>query len=275
MMSNIQVIARKNLRDALRNPWFLLYTLVFGGLALLLSVLAQPEIEGAQLASYNRTVASLVNLVLLFVPLIGLTFGATSLASERETGAVYYLLAQPVTPVEVLLGKYLGMVVALLGSLTLGFGAAGAVLALQGGGAVGGYALTVLFAAILGAAMLSLGFLISALTHKTSAALGAALFLWLLLVFIGDLGLIGASVVMQMPLGSLLLAALLNPLQVFKMGAIYNTDASLDVLGPAGLYAADTFAEVLLPLLLVILLLWVLVPLLAALGIFVKQSEAR
>jgi len=270
--ANISIIARKDLKEALQNRWFLLYTLIFGGLALALSMLSQPELELGSLAGYNRTIASLVNLVLLFVPLIGLTFGAMSLAAERETGAMNYLLAQPVSPSEILLGKYLGIAAALLGSLTLGFGVAGIAIALGGGGDELGYVTTVIFAGVLGLAMLSMGFLISAMTRKMSTALGGALFLWLLLVFVGDLGLIGAAVVTQMPLNTTLLLAMLNPLQLFKMASIFSTQASLDVLGPAGLYATDTFGGAFIPLLAAILTLWVLIPLGVALVIFVQQS---
>lgn len=272
-MTNILTIARKELRDALRNKWLLLYTLIFGGLALLISSLSQSEIELAKLASYDRTIASLVNLVLLFVPLIGLTFGATSLAGEHEIGTLRYLLTQPVSRVEVLFGKYLGVGGALLSSITLGFGAAGVVIALQGGGDESSYLLTIVLAGLLSLAMLSLGFLLSALTRKTATALGGALLVWLLLVFIGDLGLIGASIVTEMPLQTTLLIALANPLQSFKIASIFSTSASLDALGPAGVYAADTFDAALLPLLLAILLLWVIVPLGAAQVIFNKQME--
>jgi ABC-type transport system involved in multi-copper enzyme maturation permease subunit len=43
---------------------------------------------------------------------MGLTIGAGSLSGERERGTLQYLLAQPVNRAEVLLGKYLGIVLA-------------------------------------------------------------------------------------------------------------------------------------------------------------------
>jgi Cu-processing system permease protein len=273
MIANILTIARKELRDALRNKWLLIYTLIFGGAALGLSLLAQPELEDAKLAGYSRTVTSLVNLVLLFVPLIGLTFGSTSLASERETGALQYLLTHPVSRFEVLFGKYLGIAAALVGSITVGFGGAGMAIAVNGGGDIDGYAATVLFAILLGLAMLSLGFLISAVTRKVSVALGGALFLWLLLVFIGDLSLIGAAIVTHLPIETTLILSLFNPLQSFKMAAISSVQVSLEVLGPAGVYASDTFGGSLLPLLSSILLLWVILPLGLAQVFFAHQAE--
>lgn len=158
-LSNLRIITEKELRESLRNRWFIVFTLAFGGLALLLSSLSQPSGAQIQLASYSRTAAGLVNLVLLFVPLIGLTLGATNLATDRETGALTYLLAQPLNRIEVLLGKYLGIACALLATLTLGFGVAGLAMATQGSiQDASSYLMTVGLAYLLALAMLSLGF---------------------------------------------------------------------------------------------------------------------
>lgn len=273
-LMNVGTLARKELRDALRNRWFLLYTLAFGGLALALSALSQPSGTLVHLANFSRTTASLVNLVLLFVPLIGLTLGAANIASERETGALAYLLAQPVTGTEVLLGKYLGLAGALFASLSLGFGIAGVALAARGqAGSVGGYLLTVVLACLLGLAMLSIGFLVSVMARKTSTALGGALFLWLLFVFVGDLGVMGTAMVTQMPISTVFFASAANPLQLFKMSSILTIQANLEILGPAGIYATQEFGNTLLPMLLSGLLLWALVPLAGALVLFARQGS--
>ncbi|GIK65666.1 MAG: membrane protein [Chloroflexota bacterium] len=270
----VWLIAQKELRDALRNRWFLLYTVIFGGLVLALSMLSRPDVEFTQLAEYNRTVTGLVNLVLLFVPLMALTFGASSISGERETGALKYLLAQPVDRGEVLFGKFLGLASAQLSTLLLGFGVAGVILSTRGGGdGLSGYVVMTGMACLLSLAMLSVGFLISALAHKTSTALGAALFLWLLLVFIGDLGLIGAAIVTQMPTQTTLLLAMINPLQLFKMASIFSALSSLEVLGPAGLYASDTFGGMFMPLMLAGLVLWILLPLGLAQFAFARQGD--
>ena len=216
----------------------------------------------------------MINLVLLFVPLIGLTLGSANLTGDRETGALVYLLAQPVSRVEVLLGKYLGMAGALLATLTLGFGVAGVVLALQGSiQDAGSYLLTVLLAYLLALAMLSLGFLMSTVTQKTTAALGGALFLWLFLVFIGDLGIMGTALSTQMPIQVVFFIAVLNPLQMFKIASILTIQANLEVLGPAGLYATDQFGGLLLPLLLLGLISWIILPLLGAITVFSRQEK--
>lgn len=273
--ANVWTITRKELRDALRNRWFVLFTLAFAGLSLAFSLLVQPGGSKLQLSGYSRTAASLINLVLLFIPLIGLTLGASNLVGERERGVLGYLLAQPVTRFEVLLGKYVGLAGALFASLSLGFGLAGIALGARGQVSdAAGYLLTVILACLLALAMLSLGFLLSTVSRKTSTALGSALFLWLLLIFIGDLGVMGTAVVTQMPVSTVFYLAVLNPLQMFKLSSILTIQANLEVLGPAGLYATHQFGASLLPLLILGLVLWVILPLVGALILFSRDGQS-
>lgn len=273
-LTNVWTITEKELREAFRNRWFIIFTLAFAGLALALSALMQPSGLQLRAMNYSRTTASLINLVLLFVPLIGLTLGSANLAGDRETGALAYLLTHPVSRVEVLLGKYLGLAGALFATLALGFGVAGVTLALQGSlNDALGYLLTVVLAYLLALAMLSLGFLMSAIAHKTAAALGGALFAWLFLVFIGDLGIMGTAIATQMPIQTVFFIAVVNPLQMFKIASILTIQANLEVLGPAGLYATDQFGGLLLPLLLAGLVLWIVIPLGGALAVFSNQER--
>lgn len=271
--ANILVIAKKELRDSLRNRWFILFALAFGTISLAFSLLGQPESNRLELSNYSRSAASLINLVILFVPLIGLSLGASGLANDRETGALTYLLAQPVNASEVLLGKYLGMASALLAALSLGFGLAGIAMLLQGQSGDGfGYLMTVALAGLLALVSLSLGFLISVLIHKSSMALTSSLFVWLILVFAGDLGMMGTSIITKMSIQTLFYLASINPLQIFKMASILNIQAHLEVLGPVGIYATQQYGAFLVPSLLLALLLWAILPLVLALWLFGKQA---
>lgn len=269
-------LLKKEITDALNNRWFVLYAGAFTGLSLLLSWLSLSSggLGYSGFASFGRTAASLINLVLLVVPLMALTIGAASLAGERERGTLGYLLAQPVNRAEVLLGKYLGLAVSLLGALALGFGLSALVIAWQGGQTdAGAFGLMAGFSFGLALGMLSLGFLISVLSRKAAVATGVALFVWLVLVFFGDLGLMGTSVAFELPIDTLFGLALINPLQVFKMAALLSINATLDVLGPAGIYAMQTYENSLTWLFLSALLAWIVVPLAAAYVIFRKRGD--
>lgn len=269
----IALVARKEIRDALRNRWFLLFALSFAALALALSRLSLGSGAAAGFAGFGRTAASLVNLVLLIVPLMGLTLGAASLAAEREKGTLATLLAQPLSRSEVLLGKYLGLGLALAAALALGFGLTAGILAL-GDAPIDAaiYARLVGFTLLLALATLSIGVLISALSRGVGAAMGAALFLWLVLVFLGDLGLMGTAVTLRLEPGTLLGAALLNPLEAFRIAAIGALTGALDVLGPAGAYATRRLGARLSPLLVGALGAWALLPLALAALVFSRRS---
>lgn len=274
MARSIVAVANFEVRASLRNRWFLLYALVFALLALTLSSLSLSGAGMFGFAGFGRTAASLINLVLLIVPLMGLTVGAQSLASEREQGTLAYLLAQPVSRGEVLSGKFLGLSMALLAALLLGFGLAATLLAWQGGlvGA-GRYSLLVGFSLLLALVSLSLGMAISAWSRSSALAAGVALLVWLLLVFLGDLGLMGTAVVMKLDIGTLFALTLANPLQVFKIATVYGLRATLEVLGPAGLFATRTYGAQLLPLLTGVLVFWVVAPLAAAYIRFRQEGD--
>ncbi len=273
--SIIWVLAQKELRDALRNRWFLLYTLAFIALSLAFSYLALAGAGMVGFAGFGRTAASLINLVLLIVPLMALTIGAQSLASEQENSTLAYLLAQPLNRVEVFVGKYLGLTLSLLASLTLGFGISGLVMALNGNGAAdpSAYVKLVALAFLLSLTMLSIGFLISALTNKAGVAVGIGLFLWLAFVFFGDLGMMGTVMALRLPIDNLFWLSLSNPLQVFKMAAILDIRATLDILGPAGIYAVQRYGDSLFGLFLGVLVVWVLIPAVVAYTYFHQKSD--
>ena len=270
---SVGILLAKELRDAWRNRWFLIYSIAFAVLALAMSWLSLVGISGTGFAGLGRTAASLVNLVVLIVPLMGLTLGASAVASERESGSFLYLLSQPVSRLEVVLGKFLGLGTAVIAALMLGFGVAALVIARRvGEGDAVAFLGFLGLAALVALASVSVGLLISALSGKSSVATGIALMLWLGLVFAGDLGLMGTSLAFKLGVRELLFTALVNPLQQFKLAAILTLRGGLEVLGPAGLYATRTFGDTLLPMLAGGLLLWVLLPLAATVFVIERRG---
>lgn len=269
----VAAIAARETRAGLRSKWFALYAAVFALLSIGFSVVAMGGSALTGEPGFGRTSAGLLNLMLLMVPLIGLTVGAQSLVGEREGRSLDYLLAQPVSPAEVFIGKYLGAALCLTLTLLLGFGSAGLVLAVRGGSAgIGEFALLVGLTLLLGLGTLSIGYLISSFTSQTSAALGIAVTLWLAFVIVGDLGLMGSALVMKLDPETLLTLTLINPLDVYKLLTVDQLQASLDVLGPAGAFATEQLGRFLAPVLLGLLALWVLLPLPAGYRLFTRTD---
>lgn len=270
---NILILMQKELHDARQNRWLLLYTIAFTILSLALAWFSLAGMGNYGLAGFGRTGASLINLILLVVPLMGLTLGALSMTSEREKGTLLYLLAQPISRTELLLGKFLGLTTALIASLGIGFGLTGIAIAMSHGlSEFATYLMLIVLTILLAVVSLSLGFLISVLIQRSATAVGVALFLWLILVFFGDLGLMGTAVVLQLNVNQLFTLSLINPLQLFKMAAVLDIRSNLEVLGPAGIYAIRTFGSSLLPLLIGLLVVWIVLPFIFTQQLFRKRG---
>jgi Cu-processing system permease protein len=270
---NLIILARKEMFEALRNRWFMFYSATFAVLTLSISFLSLAGADQYGFAGFNRTAAGLVNLVMLIVPLMAVSAGAASIAGERERGTLAQLLAMPVSRTELLVGKFLGISLALVLALTIGFGLSAAVMVLQGGsGGALAYLSMAGMACLLALGMLSVGLLISVITNKSGTAAGASIVVWLGLAFVSDLGLMGSSVLFRLQLWTLFDAALANPLEVFKMATLSSSQAALSVMGPVGRYANYTFGHALGVLFLSLLTAWIAVPLVLACRSF-RHSE--
>lgn len=257
----IATVARKEIADAVRSRWFWLWASAF---AILAAVLASSALPGSQVAGYGsfgRTAASLVALAQIIIPLMGLTLGAYSLAGQRESGALRFLLSHPISRTEAFWGTYIGLAAALFATVFGGFGVAGVITAAQGGGAnAASFVRIAILSWLLAIAMLGIGLLISTFTSSGSGAIGTSIFVWLALVFMGDLGVMGTAVATRMPVSALFISAVFNPVEAFRLAALTAFDGSLDVLGPAGQYAVDSFGASLDVFLLVVVGVWVVVP---------------
>ncbi len=262
------MVALREMREALRNKWLIVYTVGFALLAFALSRASLASAGYAGLGGFGRTSASLVNALLLFVPLLGLSIGAGALAGDSERGSLIYLLAQPISRSEVFLGKVLGGVLSMSAALLIGFGLAALALSANGNSHPIAFVGLTTFTLLLALASLGLGFLISATTRKSSTAMGIALLLWLGLAFLGDLTLIGTIIAIRPTPASLFGLLVINPLQIFKLGAIYSLRATLDTLGAAGQFAVYRYGSSLPFLLAGLLILWALVSLTTAFWFF-------
>jgi Cu-processing system permease protein len=122
-------------------------------------------------------------------------------------------------------------------------------------------------------ASLSIGYLISSVSRRTASALGVSIVMWLVLVLVGDLGLMGSAVVLDLSPGTLLSATLLNPLESYRIASVDMLRDSLELLGPAGLVAHDTFGPWSVQVLVGTLLLWLIVPLSVAYQLMKREDQ--
>jgi len=237
----VGIVAARELRDATRNRWFLWATAAFFLLSLALAHLGLSGAQRSGLAGYDRTTAGLLNLCLLFVPLVTLILGGSSFAGELEDGSLGMLVAQPVTRGEVYLGKCLGLFVSVATSILAGFGATGVVIGLRTGGDASAFLALAGVSLLLAAATLALGFFLSVILRSRARVIGAAFGVWLLLVYVSDLGTIGLVVSRDLSPGQVFALSLLNPVQEARVLGTLALTGRPEVLGPVGIYGVDTF----------------------------------
>lgn len=273
-MSTTMVILRKEVRDAVRSRWLVAFAGAFTLVALAFSSLGATGGDGIASQGFDRTTAGLINLSLLLVPMLSLMLGAGSIAGERERGTLASVLAQPVSPRELLIGKYLGLTVAIWMAIAFGFGATGLVLALIAPMSdIGHYALFVLLSAALASATLSLGMLISVLSDSRVKALGIAVLLWFVMVLAYDLGAIGIALAIAPSGRMLVLPVLANPVETTRILAVLSIEPDLQILGPLGAYLSNQLGAVAAAVLLwSALVAWCLLPLALAVRIFRRQD---
>jgi len=264
----LRLVARQELVLAVRSRWTQIFAAVFAALALAVAASGYVLSGGHGVQDFARTAASLVQLVLLLVPLTSLLIGVLSLAPER--GAAELLFSQPVSRRTILLGKLLGLFEALVGAQALGFGAAGLVIFSQSGSeGIAGFLMLFAASAALTAIFLGLAALLAAaaIGRRRTRALALALVVWFVAVVLFDVAALGlASLLPSGPASRVLIVAVIvNPVDAVRTATLLGIEgaaafgaASLAFLrftkGPWGAGA----------LLGLSLLFWIAVPALAA-----------
>ena len=257
----IAIVAGKEFRDRIRSRWVLAAAVIFTVFALVIAYFGSAQAGAIGFKGMDLTIASLVSLVIYLVPLISLILGYDALVGERERGSLDLLLTMPITRLELLLGKYLGLAAALACSTIVGFGLVGMVLSYGIGlTALLHYAEFMITTLLMGLAFLSLALLLSAYCTSKIAASGAAIALWFFYVLVYDLILMGILVVAgDAYVGKTFpLLLLLNPADIFRIINVYNLEEVRSLYGLATVLP-QTLASYWV--LCFALMLWIIVPL--------------
>lgn len=226
-------LARRELGESLRSRWFVIYSAIFllGALVLTLFGLSGSEIYGYR--GLAKVMAGLVNLAVLFVPLMALFPSTAAIAGEREVGALEYLLSQPISHGELFWGKWVGLSLAMWLSLGLGFGLAGAIAVLYGTP----WALIAALLAltlVLGEAFVAIGLVCSTVAQTRARAASAGLITWVVAVGLGTLSVMGVTLRWGLSSAVLSVWAFLNPVEAFRLAIVAILDSDGSLLGPVG-----------------------------------------
>lgn len=263
---NVYLITKKEVRDSFQNRWFIIFTAAFSVLAFLLSYVGTRNLGFYEISGFGRTTASLINLVLMLIPLMGLILGSITISSEREKGTLHYLLSHPISKQEIFAGKYAGLFFSLIFTITIGFALGGIAIFFKSGTTdIGKYILDLIITLILASCVISIGLLISVTTNKVSKSIGIAIFVWFFLIILSDLGIIGSVIMFNLGIQPTFLISLLNPTEVYKILSVLILSSRFEILGPVGIYIYNTFGRPgSLALLTGVLICWSVIPLIAA-----------
>lgn len=273
----VKVLAEKELLDAVRNRWFHIFAALFFLVSFLIAYLGFLRGSGTGFESFNRTTASLLNFILFLVPMITLLLGGTSIAGEREQGSLALLLSKPVSAAEVVLGKYLGTSVAVILAIFTGFGLMGLIIAFKVSVADARAFFAFIFLSILLAlSFLSIAILLSAWMEKRLSAVISAVLVWFFTILLYDFIVMWlAGLLKGKAMAYFLLFAILgNPADSVRVLSIINLGGET-VFGPSLATLAKMLGSASSTAILYSgILLWIVVPLVAAIYLFQKRGQA-
>ncbi|HEX9667087.1 MAG TPA: ABC transporter permease subunit [Thermodesulfobacteriota bacterium] len=264
-MKPVFVIAKREFLDAIRNRWFFFFAVLF---ILLDSTVSYSGIIGGGDNTFLKPALSLLNLVLILVPLMALIMGANSFTGAKESWEM--LLIQPISRREAILGKYLGLAMAITTTLILGFISAGLILILNiGYGEIGHYLLLILLSILLSLVFISIASLTSIVLGEKAKSIGFSFMLWFWFVIIYDFILVGIT----LAVGEVIIALLfLNPADLVRTTFLTSL-GSAALIGPAGAVLNNTFGSFNgFMLSFFVLLVWLFLPLILALSIFERKD---
>ena len=244
--------------DILRTRFILLYTAL-----LLVSTFALFQLD----SDSGKVVMSLLNIVLMVVPLVSIVFTTIHFYNSYEF--IELMLAQPINRKVVFIGEYLAVTSSLCMAFAVGIGLPIVFYGMSSSGLAllfNGIVLTMVF--------VSLAFLASVLTRDKAKAIGIALLFWFYFSLIYDGFLLWfVYAFSDYPLEKLTLTLIaLNPVDLARVIMLLQLDISA-LMGYTGAFYKDFFGSAFGILFSTfVLFLWVVVPFLISLRIFSKKD---
>jgi Cu-processing system permease protein len=244
-------ILKYSFYDLMRSRWSYVYFLFYLLLGLVLLFLNQ---------DLSKAVITLMNIIIILVPLIATIFGVMYFYNSREFTEL--LLAQPLKRSSIFLGQFFGVAGSLTLSLVLGLGLPFALYGLFKSEVILNFSLLILTGAFLTFIFTGLAFNIALSNENRIKGFGYAVLLWLFMAVIYDgLFLLSLIVFEEYPLDSFSLAAtVLNPIDLSRILILLKLDISA-LLGYTGA-VFQKFLGTQLGFLISggVLLLWTLLP---------------
>jgi Cu-processing system permease protein len=208
----------------------------------------------------SKAVITLMNVIIVLVPLIGTIFGVMYYYNSKEFTEL--LLAQPLNRSSIFLGQYLGVAMSLSMSLILGLGIPFVLYGLFKSNVIWDFSLLLITGTFLTFIFTALAFNIALSNENKIKGFGYAILLWLFLALIYD-GIFLMSLILfeDYPLDKLsLFGTMLNPIDLSRTLILLKLDISA-LLGYTGAVFKKFFGTNFgLIISFIMLTIWVILP---------------
>ncbi len=243
-MKNLLLIAYLDLKESVRANWFIIYSLVFGGLIALFFIAGITESQVMGFSGLSRLLLMYIQVTIIILPIFILITTVRSISGDRDSHILEYMLSFPISLKQYYWGKVVGrfMTVFLPVFMAMAFAIAYGVFK----GAEVPWSIFFLYTGLLFAmssAFLGIAFFISSIVKSSEMALGLSFFVWIFLLAFIDIALIALMLQNRMSEGLIISIAFLNPMEIFRVAAISLFDPELTVMGPVAFYILDTMKQ--------------------------------
>lgn len=243
-MKYLWLTAYTDIIESLRARWFMVYSMVFGGLVVILFAFGLAESRIMGFTGLSRLLITYIQLSMAILPVFVLITTVRSVAGDREAGIFEYLLSLPITLSAWFWGRVFGRFFVVFLPVLLAM--VGAVVWGTIKGAEVPWELLVYYTGLLMSlswCFLGIGMLISTIARSSDVAQGAAFVVWLSLLLFLDLILLGVMIREHLPPETAVAIALANPMQVFRTATMMLFDPQLVLLGPTAYVILDNFGQ--------------------------------
>jgi ABC-2 type transport system permease protein len=252
-MKNLWLIAYLDLKESIRAKWFLVYSLVFGGLIALFFIAGVTESQVMGFSGLSRLLLMYIQITIIILPIFILITTVRSISGDRDSHVLEYMLSFPISLKEYYWGKVVGRFITVY--LPVFFAMIVAIFYGAFKGADIPWAIFFLYTGLLFAlsfAFLGIAFFISSFVKSSEVALGIAFFIWIFLLAFIDIALISLMMQNRFNEELIIAIALLNPMEIFRVSAISLFDPELTVMGPVAFYILDNISQIFFVLLSII-----------------------
>ena len=216
-VSSILAIAKKEFKESISNRWFLVLSVIF-----FLLILQIPYIVLMLLGFFSysnipgKTGIFLVHAI-SFGGLITLIVGSLSIVTEKEQDTLSFLLTQPIRKLEIIIGKFFGLLLVISLMMSIGFGLAmlpsiGEEEIINIGFLNFIYSTLVMVGSA--SVMIGLSIAISVISASRTMAVSLALFIWLFFTLIYGSGFLGYMLITVNETQAYFYFIFLNPIEI-------------------------------------------------------------